>query len=165
MPSMTALLALLAVAGFQNRDKIGEFLNGARNQGQTPAGQVPTGQPPQEGGMLGGLGGLLGGGSLGSVLSGGLGGLLDQFQQNGHGEVANSWVKDGPDKTLDNTQLSQAIGPDVLAQLSQQTGLSQEELLTRLSRELPAAVDKMTPEGRLPTEAEAAKLVGPGTTA
>lgn len=162
MPSMTALLALLAVAGFQNRDKIGEFLGQGRNPGQAPAGQVPSGQPAEEaglGGMLGGLGGLLGGGSLGSVLSGGLGGLLDQFQQNGHGEVANSWVKDGPEKTLDNTQLAQAIGPDVLAQLSQQTGLSQEELLTRLSKELPAAVDKMTPEGRLPTEDEASKLV------
>jgi len=161
---MTALLALLAVAGFQNRDKIGEFLGGLGNQGQPTAGQVPTGQP-QEGATGGMLGGLLGGGSLGTVLSGGLGGLLDHFQQNGHGDVANSWVKDGPEKTLDNSQLSQAIGPDVLAQLSQQTGLSQEELLTRLSRELPAAVDKMTPEGRLPTEDEAAKLVGPGTTA
>jgi uncharacterized protein YidB (DUF937 family) len=47
-------------------------------------------------------------------------------------------------------QLKQAIGQDVLAALEQQTGLSQEELLARLSRELPAAVDKYTPAGRLP---------------
>lgn len=51
------------------------------------------------------------------------------------------------------------VGPDVLNQLSQQTGLSREELLTRLTRELPTAVDKLTPEGWLPTEDEAAKLI------
>ena len=39
--------------------------------------------------------------------------------------------------------------------LAQQTGLSREELLSRLKAVLPTAVDKMTPEGRLPTEAEA----------
>jgi uncharacterized protein YidB (DUF937 family) len=43
------------------------------------------------------------------------------------------------------------IGSDVLAELEAQTGLSQEELLARLSRELPSAVDKYTPDGRLPT--------------
>jgi uncharacterized protein YidB (DUF937 family) len=42
----------------------------------------------------------------------------------------------------------------VLATLSQQTGLSREEILARLSRELPDAVDKYTPEGRLPSEAD-----------
>jgi len=38
--------------------------------------------------------------------------------------------------------------------LSQQTGLSRDELLTKLSRELPDAVDKYTPEGRFPKEAD-----------
>jgi uncharacterized protein YidB (DUF937 family) len=47
-------------------------------------------------------------------------------------------------------QLKQAIGQDVLAALEQQTGLSQEELLARLSREMPTAVDQYTPDGRLP---------------
>jgi uncharacterized protein YidB (DUF937 family) len=40
---------------------------------------------------------------------------------------------------------------DVLATLVQQTGLSQEELLARLSKELPTAVDNYTPDGRLPS--------------
>ena len=38
----------------------------------------------------------------------------------------------------------------MLAALEQQTGLSQEELLARLSRELPNVVDKYTPDGRIP---------------
>jgi uncharacterized protein YidB (DUF937 family) len=93
------------------------------------------------------------------VLSGGLSDLVERFRQNGHGQAADSWVKRGPNQELGPDQLEQAIGPDVLSTLSQQTGLSQEELLSRLSRELPTAVDKLTPEGRLPTEDEAARLI------
>jgi uncharacterized protein YidB (DUF937 family) len=37
-----------------------------------------------------------------------------------------------------------------MQKLEQQTGLSRQAILTRLSRELPAAVDKYTPDGRLP---------------
>jgi uncharacterized protein YidB (DUF937 family) len=44
-PSMTALLGLLAIAGYQNRDKIAEMLGGLNKSG-------PSGQ--------GGIGGLLG---------------------------------------------------------------------------------------------------------
>ena len=66
------------------------------------------------------------------------------------GETAQSWINSGPNKEISPQQLKQAIGSDVLEKLEQQTGLSQEELLARLSRELPTAVDKYTPDGRLP---------------
>jgi uncharacterized protein YidB (DUF937 family) len=46
--------------------------------------------------------------------------------------------------------LKAAVGPEVLTELAQRTGLSPEEILARLSKELPAAVDRYTPEGRLP---------------
>jgi len=81
---------------------------------------------------------------------GGLSGILDNFKQNGHGDVAESWIGTGPNKQVDSTQLERAIGPDVLATLSAQTGLSREELLSRLSTTLPDAVDRYTPDGRLP---------------
>lgn len=55
--------------------------------------------------------------------------------------------------------LSTKPGQLQLNTLTQQTGLSREELLSRLTRELPAAVDKFTPDGRLPTDEDAAKLV------
>jgi len=84
-------------------------------------------------------------------VSGGLGQLLETFRQNGQGETAQSWIERGPNKEIAPPQLKQAIGSDVLATLEQQTGLSQEELLARLSRELPKAVDQYTPDGRLPT--------------
>jgi len=90
----------------------------------------------------------------GTILSGGLAELIDRFKQSGHGDTAESWVRTGPNQPLTPAQLQQAIGPDVLDTLSRQTGLSQQELLARLSRELPDAVDKYTPQGRLPTEGE-----------
>ena len=145
-PSMTALLGLLAVAGYQHRDKIAEILGGSGQS--TPAGTGQSGL----GGFLGQLIRSLGGASAGGLLSGGLGELVESFKQSGHGETAESWVRTGPNKPVTPSQLEQAIGPEVLETLSKQTGLSREELLTRLSRELPDAVDKYTPQGRLPTE-------------
>ena len=154
-PSMTALLGLLAVAGYQNRDKIAEWLGGPNQQAQPG-----TGAPSASTGS-GGLAGVLDqlrtsftGASPGGILSGGLAELVDRFRQNGHAETAESWVRTGPNQPVAPSQLQQAIGPEVLDTLSRQTGLSQQELLARLSRELPDAVDRYTPQGRLPTEAE-----------
>lgn len=171
-PSMTALLGLLAVAGFQNRDKIAEMLRGA---GSSAPGTPDQGdQQGGLGGLLGnlggslgstgqgnpqsGLGGLLGGlgsGGLGGLLGGGLGELMESFRQQGQGDVAESWVGTGPNKPIAPDQLEQAIGPEVLATLTQQTGLSREELLSRLSTTLPEVVDKVTPDGRLPDTTDA----------
>ena len=147
-PSMTALLGLLAVAGYQNRDKIAEMLGGLGKNTSGAAGEGGLG------GLLGHLKSSLGGAGAGGVLSGGLAEIVDRFKNSGQGETAESWVGTGPNKQVTPTQLEQAIGPEVLDTLSKQTGLSREELLARLSRELPAAVDKYTPHGRLPTEAE-----------
>ena len=149
-PSMTALLGLLAIAGYQNRDKLSEMIGGLGGGASGTPGSTGAGGA----GGLGGLGGLLGGlggAGAGGLLSGGLGELMDRFKQNGHGETAESWVGTGPNKEVAPDQLEQAIGPDVLENLTQQTGLSREEILSRLSRELPQAVDKYTPEGRIPT--------------
>ena len=155
-PSMTALLGLLAVAGYQHRDKIAEMLGGIGQNTPGGTGQSTSGGARQSGisGLLGQLSRSLGGASAGGLLSGGLGELLESFKQSGHGETAESWVGTGPNQPVTPPQLEQAIGPEVLETLSKQTGLSREELLARLSRELPDAVDKYTPHGRLPTEAD-----------
>jgi uncharacterized protein YidB (DUF937 family) len=158
MPSMVALLGLLAVAGYQNREKLAEVIRGMgqdRNRLPGEAGRQQEGL----GGILGGLGGLLGGSSTGSVLSGGLGDLVDRFKQAGQGEAAESWVRKGPNQPISTDQLEGALGSDVVATLAEKTGLSREELLSRLSRTLPQAVDNLTPEGRVPTEDEVHRLL------
>src|SRR5688572_10796696 len=116
MPSMAALLGLLAVAGYQNRDKLAEVFG--RRQGP---GSGQTAQPGH-GGMLDKLGGLLGGASAGSVVSNGLRDLVERFRQNGQGQAADSWVRKGPNQQLTSQQLEQAVSPEVLNQLSQETG-------------------------------------------
>jgi uncharacterized protein YidB (DUF937 family) len=145
MPSMLALLGLLAVAGYQNRDKLADMMRGA---GQNPPGQ--GGQPGGLGGILGSLANVFGGNNPNSVVNDGLGGLIDHFKQNGQGDKAESWVKTGPNEAISPGELEKAIGPEVLDALAKQTGLSRDEVLSRLSHTLPDAVDKYTPDGRIP---------------
>lgn len=131
MPSLTALLGLVAVAGFQNRDKIGEFVKSLSGGAEAPTQvAVPAAIP-------GGIGGALGG-------------LLEQFTKNGQGDVAGSWIGTGQNTAVNGGQLSQALGPDIVAMLAKQTGLSPEDLLGRLAQTLPQVVDRLTPHGRVP---------------
>jgi uncharacterized protein YidB (DUF937 family) len=143
---MTALLGLLAIAGYQNRDKLAEMLKGAGSDNSRLGGEA---QQPGVGGLLGNLSGMLGGAGVGGLLNGGIAELLEKFKQNGQGETAESWINDGPNKEVSPPQLKQVIGSDVLATLEQQTGLSQDKLLALLSLELPTAVHKDTAGGRL----------------
>lgn len=154
MPSMMALLGLLAVAGYQNRDKISDALKGMQSQGG-------DGKSDGLGGLLGGLGGLLGGAGASGGLGGGLGELLNSFKSAGQAETADSWVTPGvPTKGLTPEQVEQAIGGDNLDELTARTGLSRQDLLHRLATAIPETVDKMTPDGRMPTDDQARQFFG-----
>lgn len=156
--NLTALLGILAVAGYQNRDKISEILKGLTQEGQRPPGQAIPGST--QGGLNdilgnltrggGGLADLIRGGSAGGILSGGLGGLVDQLTRSGRGDVADSWVKPGPNQPIERPDLENALGDEVLSELAEKTGLKREEIVARLSRDLPRAVDDLTPDGRVP---------------
>jgi uncharacterized protein YidB (DUF937 family) len=74
--------------------------------------------------------------------------------------VADSWIKTGPNKAVAAGQISDALGPDVIDTLSQRTSLSKDEVLQILSQVLPNAVDQFTPQGRLPSQQELARLIG-----
>ncbi|MBV8961718.1 MAG: DUF937 domain-containing protein, partial [Hyphomicrobiales bacterium] len=90
-------------------------------------------------------------------LIGGLGGLLDQFRQKGLGGLVGSWVGPGENQPVSPQEVHQAIGPDIIDQLSQRSGIPRDQLLTELSRVLPNLVDRLTPSGRVPTNAELAQ--------
>jgi uncharacterized protein YidB (DUF937 family) len=91
-------------------------------------------------------------------LLGGLGGLLNKLQQGGLGSAANSWVGSGQNQPVSPGQLGSALGPSIIKMLAQQSGLSEDELTKQLSQVLPGVVDKLTPNGRLPTAAELSQM-------
>jgi uncharacterized protein YidB (DUF937 family) len=131
MPSLTALLGLVAVAGYQNRDKIGDFvksMSGGAVASNPAAAAIPGG------------------------LAGALGGLVSQLQANGLGDAANSWVGKGANIAVNSGQLSQALGPDVIAAIAAKTGLSAEVISGALAQVLPQVVDGLTPNGQIPPE-------------
>ena len=130
-------LALLGVLAYQNRDKIGTWLSNATQ----PSGD--TNSTPVVGGLLDTISKTFG-------PDGGLREVLDRFRNAGSGDKVDSWVNDGPSEGIEPHQVEAAVDEATLTALSQQTGLSREELLRRLARELPSAVDRMTPGGKLP---------------
>src|SRR6516165_6014837 len=84
-------------------------------------------------------------------VAGGLGGLLDQFQQSGLGNIMKSWIGTGPNQPVSPNQVGSALGPNIIKVLAQKTGMSEQELTAQLSQILPGVVDKLTPNGRLPS--------------
>jgi uncharacterized protein YidB (DUF937 family) len=156
-PMTMAILGLIAY-------KAVKHITGSSAPGATPApspaGTTAGGMGGDLGGLLkGGLGGLLAGGAAGSAISGGLGDLLKQLQQNGHGTTASSWVSPGQNKPISPGDLASALGSDQISSLMSQSGLSRDELLTGLSQHLPEVVNHLTPDGRLPTEDEVSSRI------
>ena len=153
--AVLGLLAYKAIKSFTGNQPNAETV-GSTQPAARPGAPTNAGMP---GGGLGdllsrGLGGLLASSAAGSVLSGGLNELLKQFQQSGHGDVAKSWVGTGPNKSISPTDLAKTLGSDQLDTLMTQTGMSRDELIAGLSQVLPEVVDKLTPQGRVPTEQE-----------
>jgi uncharacterized protein YidB (DUF937 family) len=128
-PLMLALGALLASGVL--------FRGGAAGQTGSAAPQAT----PEEGA---GAGGVLGG----------LGGLLNKLQQGGLGNETKSWVGSGQNQPVAPGQLGSALGPSIIKMLAQKSGMSEEELTKQISQVLPGIIDKLTPNGRLPTAAE-----------
>jgi len=129
-PLMLAFTALLA--------------SGALGRKQEPA-SAPTTSPASAN-----AGGLLGG----------LGGLLEKLQQSGHGEVTKSWIGSGQNQPISPGSLGSALGPSIIKALAEKTGVSEQEVTAQLSQLLPGLVDKLTPQGRLPTHDELARFGG-----
>jgi uncharacterized protein YidB (DUF937 family) len=127
-------IAMLGILAYQNRDKIGDAIRGV-GRGTDPN------NPP--GGLMDQLSKGVSGTALGDV--------LDRFRNAGAGAKVDSWVRQGPNEPINAHEVESAIDEETLSSLSQQTGLSREELITRITQALPEAVDKMTPDGEIPS--------------
>jgi uncharacterized protein YidB (DUF937 family) len=149
-PITLALIGVLAYRTYQGKGRLAEWI-GHRGPNAEPS-SAPGGQSAQQ------MPDLVQ--SLGAApLVQGLQDLLKDFQQKGFGETIKSWIEPGTNKPMSASQLEQALGPQKIEWLMKETGLSRSELLEVLSRELPATVDQLTPEGRLPTQQEAEKKI------
>jgi uncharacterized protein YidB (DUF937 family) len=151
-PMTLALLGTLAYRTLKGKGRLADLLGTAQagSQAQTQPQQSQQPQPQSSP-----LANLLSPGAL----SEGLNRLLQRFEQNGHGDKAQSWVTTGPNKQISPPELEEALGEERIAWLMQQTGLGRQELLAGLSQTLPHAVDQLTPDGRVPSEQEARRLM------
>ena len=100
--------------------------------------------------LLGALPGLLGaGGGLG-----GLSGLMGMLEKAGAGDIGKSWVGNGQNQKISPDILKQALGADQLGKIAAQAGTSPDRAASGLSKLLPDVVDKLTPDGQLPSDAD-----------
>jgi uncharacterized protein YidB (DUF937 family) len=102
------------------------------------------------------VGGVVGAGMASVVNSiieqhGGVQGLVSQFERQGLGGTIKSWISTGPSQAITGDQVHQVLGPDLLQQLSAKTGMPVQELKEKLAQVLPGAIDKLTPNGTVPS--------------
>jgi uncharacterized protein YidB (DUF937 family) len=107
-------------------------------------------------GLLDGLLGGIVGAEVTNLVSGfiehhgGVQGLVSQFEQQGMGNVVQSWIGTGPNQPISAEQLQKVIGSDAVTQLAAKFGINPQDLLQKVAQALPQAVDKLTPDGVVP---------------
>jgi uncharacterized protein YidB (DUF937 family) len=148
-PITLALIGALAYRTLKGKGRLAEILGTGQAAPTSPA--TPGNVSPSPG--AGGLSGLLQG-LGGSGLGAGLKDLLDRFRQSGHEDKAQSWVSTGANRPIAPSELEEALGAERIQWLVEQTGLPKEQLLAGLSSELPNTIDKLTPNGQVPTDQE-----------
>ena len=109
-------------------------------------------------GLLDGLLGGAVGAEMATVVNsliqqhGGVQGILTQLEQQGLGGVARSWISTGANQPISAGQVHEAFGTDMISQLAAKVGLTPQELTQKLSQVLPTAIDKLTPNGTIPSK-------------
>ncbi len=83
-------------------------------------------------------------------LLGGLNGLVNKLNTGGLGDAVNSWISHGPNAEVDPGQLGSALGQTTVSDLARQSGVSEQEILQHLAQALPGLINNLKPNGRLP---------------
>jgi uncharacterized protein YidB (DUF937 family) len=102
------------------------------------------------------LGGVVGAEALSLVKGyfenhGGIEGVVADFERNGFGKQAKSWVSTGSNLPITPEQVHQTIGWVNLKELANKFGVPVDKVSEQLAKYIPAAVDKATPDGKLPS--------------
>lgn len=94
--------------------------------------------------------------------NGGLGGLVQMLGKSGLSEQVASWVGTGANQPVSPDQIGQALGNGPLAELASKFGIDPTQLSGGLAQYLPEVVNQMTPEGKLPDNANDTDALGKG---
>ncbi|MEP7154729.1 MAG: YidB family protein [Betaproteobacteria bacterium] len=86
----------------------------------------------------------------GDGTGGGLGGLMDAFQNAGMGDQLKSWIGTGSNMPISADQLNNVLGSDKIRDIANQLGMSHGEVSGGLADMLPQLIDKLSPNGQLP---------------
>jgi uncharacterized protein YidB (DUF937 family) len=110
------------------------------------------------------LGGVLGAGAVALVTKfvnqqGGIQGVVDQFQKKGLDGIINSWIGTGENKPVTADQITQTVGAEKINEMAKEAGVDPKDLADQLAQHLPTAIDKITPDGKLPDVAAAAAVI------
>jgi uncharacterized protein YidB (DUF937 family) len=86
--------------------------------------------------------------------NGGMGAVLDKFRQKGFGRQTQSWVDTGANDTVDEQAVEQVVGREELREMAQRLGVPEQEVAQAFAEIMPEMVDKLSPDGQLPGEAD-----------
>jgi uncharacterized protein YidB (DUF937 family) len=140
---MTAIRLMDCITGDMIMGLLDSVLGGLMG-GNSGGGNSPMG------GVLSSL--LGGGGQSQGQSTGGIGGLVSQFEQAGLGHIAQSWVGNGPNQSVSPDQLQSVFGQSQVQSMASQAGMQPHDFLSQMSQHLPNAVDQMTPNGQVSNE-------------
>lgn len=103
--------------------------------------------------ILGAAGGQAGGviGDLLKGQEGGLGGLVAAFEKNGLGDIAGSWIGKGANLSISAEQIESVLGSGPIGELARKFGVEPATAAQQISQLLPEVIDKLTPDGALPS--------------
>ena len=87
---------------------------------------------------------------MGTGSQGGLNAIVAKLQQAGFGDQVKSWIGNGQNLPITADQLQQALGSDTVKQLAARFNIPVDQLGKVLEQYVPAAVDHVSPDGKLP---------------
>lgn len=90
---------------------------------------------------------------MGSGGQGGLNAIVAKLQQAGFGDQVKSWLGNGQNVPITADQLKQVLGSDAVRQLAARFNIPVDQITQILAQQLPAAVDRASPDGKLPHNA------------
>ncbi|MFF0554156.1 YidB family protein [Streptomyces sp. NPDC004311] len=131
---------------------LGSLLGGLLGGGQGGSGGGGNILGALLGSLMGGAGGAQGAGGAGASNGGNpLGGLLDMLTKSGLADQAQSWIGTGDNKPVSGAQIAEALPDQTLQQVAEQAGVTPQAAADQIAQTLPTAVDKLSPQGQLPT--------------